>query len=226
MAATFTGGFKRAHGAFRVVPLATSGHGSHYGFVENGVVLSKLQPGLATLFVLDDGRVDLDDVDRARTTPCSRGFAMRARTASRSSSAIRDSSSAVPGSRVRDWGPGNWSGSADSKLRTLRAGLCLQESQREALPRLRLLLQRHALGDGAGLPGLAAAVTPCILDMNALEHTYLALYRTRGHRLVTQHLIDGMERPRPEVAGRPAAAALRRLRRQPGLLLPSARSPR
>ena len=59
VAATFTGGFKRTHGAFRMSDLALIDHGSHYGFIENGVVLSKLQPGLATVVVFDDGRVDL-----------------------------------------------------------------------------------------------------------------------------------------------------------------------
>ncbi|HEY6923536.1 MAG TPA: hypothetical protein VI653_08715, partial [Steroidobacteraceae bacterium] len=48
-AATFAGGFKREHGAFRYGALALQNHGSHYGFIEQGVVFSKLQPGLATL---------------------------------------------------------------------------------------------------------------------------------------------------------------------------------
>jgi hypothetical protein len=30
------------------------------------------------------------------------------------------------------------------------------------------------------------------LDMNALEHTYLALYAHRNGRIVVEHLIDGM----------------------------------
>ena len=30
------------------------------------------------------------------------------------------------------------------------------------------------------------------LDMNALEHTYLALYARRDGRIVVQHLIEGM----------------------------------
>jgi hypothetical protein len=30
------------------------------------------------------------------------------------------------------------------------------------------------------------------LDMNALEHTYLALYVREGARLGVQHLVDGM----------------------------------
>jgi hypothetical protein len=31
-----------------------------------------------------------------------------------------------------------------------------------------------------------------LLDMNALEHTYLAVYRRRGENLLVQHLIQGM----------------------------------
>ncbi len=42
--ATFTGGFKRLHGAFRHGPLARRNHGSHYGFVEQGVVFSSCSP--------------------------------------------------------------------------------------------------------------------------------------------------------------------------------------
>src|ERR1019366_4271029 len=57
--ATFAGGFKREHGAFRYGSLATENAGSHYGFIEQGVIFSKLQPGLATLFVTDDGSVQM-----------------------------------------------------------------------------------------------------------------------------------------------------------------------
>ena len=45
-AATFAGGFKREHGAFRYGALALQNHGSHYGFIEQGVIFSKLQPRL------------------------------------------------------------------------------------------------------------------------------------------------------------------------------------
>ena len=57
--ATFTGGFKRIHGAFKFGEFASKNYGSHYGFLENGVVFSKLQPGLATVFVLDDGSIQM-----------------------------------------------------------------------------------------------------------------------------------------------------------------------
>ena len=46
--AAFVGGFKRTHGAFSSGDLSLRNYASHYGFIESGVVYSKLQPGLAT----------------------------------------------------------------------------------------------------------------------------------------------------------------------------------
>jgi hypothetical protein len=43
--ATFTGGFKREHGAFKYGDFASRNRGSHYGFLEEGVVFSRPQPG-------------------------------------------------------------------------------------------------------------------------------------------------------------------------------------
>ena len=57
--ATFTAGFKRRHGAFHFSELARRNHGSHYGFVEQGVVRSRLQPGLATAVVWSDGSASI-----------------------------------------------------------------------------------------------------------------------------------------------------------------------
>ncbi len=190
VAATFTGGFKRTHGAFRMSRLAMIDHGSHYGFVENGVVLSKLQPGLATVVVFDDGRVDLETWTEQLDAELP-----RIRYARQNGVAILEhdagSRRSVPGSHVRDWGSGNWSGSADKKLRTLRAGLCLQESQGK-----QFLV--YGYFSSATPSAMARVFEACdcryamLLDMNALEHTYMAVYRTQGSRLLTSHLIDGM----------------------------------
>jgi hypothetical protein len=190
VAATFTGGFKRAHGAFRMSDLAMIDHGSHYGFVENGVVLSKLQPGLATAIVFDDGSVDLETWSEEKDADLP-----RIRYARQNGVAILEreagSPRAVPGSRVRNWGPGNWSGSADRKLRTLRAGLCLQESQGK-----KFLV--YGYFSSATPSSMARVFQACgcryamLLDMNALEHTYMAVYHRQGSKLLTQHLIDGM----------------------------------
>ncbi len=191
VAATFTGGFKRAHGAFKVSNLATSDHGTHYGFVENGVVMSKLQPGLATVLVFQDGTVDLRTWSRADEAELP-----RIRHARQNGVPIlepsADGNGTVPGERVRQWGAGNWSGSADKSLRTVRGGLCLQE--KEGKPFL-----LYGYFSSATPSAMARVFQACecryamLLDMNALEHTYMAAYHREGDTLVTQHLIDGMD---------------------------------
>ena len=189
--AAFTGGFKRAHGAFTRGKLALQNHGSHYGFMENGVILSKLQPGLATIYVLEDGRMDMKtwtDEDnrllprikyaRQNGVPIIMGFDPATQMS-------------VPGPLVSRWGEGNWSGSEDKKLRTLRAGAALQE-----IGEKRFLL--YAVFTSA-TPSAMARVFQAygcryamLLDMNALEHTYLAVYKRQGSNLYVQHLIQGM----------------------------------
>ena len=59
------------------------------------------------------------------------------------------------------------------------------------------------------------------LDMNALEHTYFALYTRSAGQLVVQHLIDGMGEVDRKGGGR-ARAALPELSGRSGLLLPDA----
>ena len=183
VAATFTGGFKRTHGAL-------SSNGAHYGFIENGVVLSKLQAGLATVIGLEDGSITLKtwtDEDNANLP--------RIRYARQNGVPIleRDASTGLgkPGSQVRDWGGGNWSGSAAKKLRTLRAGLCMQENQ----GRQYLIYGYFSTATPSAMARVfqAAGCSYAMqLDMNALEHTYMAIYRPQGATLLTEHLIDGM----------------------------------
>ena len=189
--ATFTGGFKREHGAFRYGDLALRNHGSHYGFVENGVVLSKLQPGLATVIVLDDGTVDLrtwSDNDN-RLLP-------RIRHARQNGVPLVEfdeaSRAVVPGRLVANWGAGNWSGSETGKLRTIRGGLALQVSNGR-----RFLI--YAVFSSATPSAMArifqaySCAYAMQLDMNALEHTYLSLLHRSGSALSVEHLIKGMD---------------------------------
>jgi hypothetical protein len=187
--ATFTGGFKREHGAFRYGPLSTSNRSSHYGFVEEGVVFSTLQPGLSTLFVTRDGRVDIKTWQAADAAllPTLRfarqnGVPLVERT---------PQGSPAIGALVDQWGPGNWSGSADEHLRTLRAGACILDNGKD----------RHLVYGyfSTATPGTMARMFLALgcreamhLDMNALEHTYLALYGRAGKRLDVQHLVGGM----------------------------------
>jgi hypothetical protein len=189
--ATVTGGFKREHGAFRYGRLSLENHGSHYGFIEQGVVFSKLQPGLATVRAMDDGRVELETWSAA-------GEARLPQIRSARQNGVpliefdRAQGRGVPGALVDNWGAGNWSGSAKGDLRTLRAGLCLQASEAG-----RFLVYGY-FSDAT--PSAMARVFQAYrcqyalhLDMNALEHTYLALYVSRGRQRLVQHLIQGMD---------------------------------
>jgi hypothetical protein len=188
--ATFTGGFKRTHGAFKSGELATKNRGSHYGFAQDGVVFSKLQPGLATIFVLDDGSVQMKTWDAQDD-----GVLPKIKHARQNGVPLVEfderSQATVPGRLVNKWGPGNWSGSEEMKLRTIRAGAALQSNGRK-----RFLI--YAVFSDA-TPSAMARVFQAYrcrygmhLDMNALEHTYLALYRRTGSQLFVDYLLSGM----------------------------------
>ncbi|HEY6341932.1 MAG TPA: hypothetical protein VIY49_10605 [Bryobacteraceae bacterium] len=182
--ATFTGGFKRTQGAFKFGDLALRNHGSHYGFLENGVVFSKLQPGLATVFVLNDGSIGMK-------TWTDRDDALLPKIEHARQNGVSIIESGVPGPLVNRWGAGNWSGSAEGTLRTLRSGAAVQTNGRK-----RFLI--YAVFSDA-TPSAMARVFQAyrcdyamLLDMNALEHAYLAIYRRSGSRMFVDHLVKGM----------------------------------
>jgi hypothetical protein len=189
--ATFAAGFKREHGAFRYGALAARNHGSHYGFVEEGVVFSTLQPGLATVYVLDDGAVNLSTWGNSDVAHIADIRYARQNGVPLIEAGSASAGGSIPGSLVRQWGAGNWSGSADERLRTLRAGLCLQQTATR-----RFLVYGYF---STATPSAMVRVFQAYgcryalhLDMNALEHTYLALYTHTAGQVVVQHLIQGM----------------------------------
>jgi hypothetical protein len=191
IAATFTGGFKRYHGAFFKSDRALENHGTHYGFVENGVLLSKLQPGLATVIVDKNGGIDLktwsDDDPKA---------VLNIRHARQNGVPIIDYDPATGtsevGALVKDFLAGNWSASAEKNFRTVRAGLAIQEYEGR-----RYLI--YAYFSSATTSAMARvfqayhAKYAMILDMNALEHTYLAIYRNSDSHFLVEQLVRGME---------------------------------
>jgi hypothetical protein len=197
--ATFTGGFKREHGAFKYGDLAQTNHGSHYGFVEKGIVFSKLQPGLATVLVLDNGRIQMKTWEESDNS-----LLPKIRDARQNGVALVEfdyaARSTIPGALVNRWGPGNWSGSEDMKLRTIRAGVALQQRGGKSY------LVYTVFSDAT--PSAMARVFQAyqcryamLLDMNALEHTYLAVYRRSGSQLYIDHLIRGMSQVEKSASG-------------------------
>lgn len=190
VAATFTAGYKRSHGAFKYGDLATRNNGSHYGFVESGTVFSKLHPGLATIWVGTDRVVQMG----TWTSEANAGLERIVHARQNGVPLIdRDPTTGegVPGALLSRYGPGNWSGSQDGRYRTLRAGACLVVTTER-----RYLIYGYF---SSATPSAMARIFQAygcayamLLDMNALEHTYLATYRYRDGQLAVSHLIDGM----------------------------------
>lgn len=188
--AIFTGGFKRQHGAFKFGDMATFNYGHHYGFIENGVILSKLQPGLSTLFGLTDGSVHM----KTWTTDDD-ALLGRIRFARQNGVPLIETDPAtghgVPGERVTKWGPGNWSGSAKTELRTLRAGACMVRRDGTQF----LLYGYFSTATPSAMTRIFQAYGcdyAMLLDMNALEHTYLAVYVRDNGTLNVGHMVPGM----------------------------------
>lgn len=188
--ATFAAGFKREHGAFHRGPLSEVNNGSHYGFVEEGTILSKLQPQLSTLYALADGTIGMKtwtDADNA--------LLPNIRFARQNGVPLLETDPAtglgVPGPYVVQWIPGNWSGSAEAQLRTLRAGICLKVT-----PTTRYLIYGwfstvtpSGMARSFQAYGCAYAMQ---LDMNAIEHTYLAVYVRQGGQVQVEHVVASM----------------------------------
>ena len=191
LTAAFTGGFKRTHGAFKSGPYASHNNGSHYGFIQDGVIASSLNPGLATLIVWKDGTVEIRtwteaDAPRLRDIRHARqnGVSIVQRDEAGQSRA---------GPFVDQWGAGNWSGSAEGQLRSLRASACIIDT-----PDRRFLVYAwfsSATPAGMARVLLSAGCTEAmLLDMNALEHTYLAVYTPGpGDTPLPHHIDDGMK---------------------------------
>jgi hypothetical protein len=188
--ATFTAGFKRQHGAFKFGDMATFNMGHHYGFIENGAILSKLQPGLSTLLRLTDGSIHMKTWQEADNAllPLIR-FARQNGVPLLETDP--ETGQGVPGDRVVLWGPGNWSGSAKAELRTLRAGGCIVSDDDT-----QYLLYGYFSSATPSAMARTFQAYQCryamLLDMNALEHTYLALYVARGGQMHVAHLMPGM----------------------------------
>jgi len=190
LVATFTAGFKRQHGAFKYGDYPTLNYGTHYGFIEQGVVLSKLQPNLSTLLVMQDGSIDMRTWQEADNA-----LLPQIRFARQNGVPLieRDPETGLylPGPRVTQWGPGNWSGSANADLRTLRAGACIKETDSK-----RFLIYGYFSTATPSAMARSFQAYGCqyamLLDMNALEHTYLALYVRQNDDVHVEHLIPGM----------------------------------
>lgn len=193
VAATFTGGFKRQHGAWRFGDYSQFNWGHHYGFMSNGVLLSRLWPNLATLYMTTDGEVGMrtwgeGEEDRLQDLVFAR------------QNGVPLIENGVPGDRVTSWGGGNWSGSAEADLRTLRGGACT----RNVDGRQFLIYAYFSTATPSGMARTFQAYQcdyAMLLDMNSQELTYMALYLQGDDGLETRHLVTGMADTDPRDSG-------------------------
>jgi hypothetical protein len=97
----------------------------------------------------------------------------------------------APGALVNQWGAGNWSGSVDERLRTLRGGACVQETGTQRF----LIFGYFSTATPSAMTRVFQAYGcryAMQLDINALEHTYFALYTHERGNMLVQHLVEGM----------------------------------
>ncbi|PIE07031.1 MAG: hypothetical protein CSA74_09645 [Rhodobacterales bacterium] len=198
--AAWAGGFKRDHGAFRFGDYAGFNRGHHYGFLSNGVTFSRLRENLATIYVTTDG-----DVGMKTWTEGDEAMVPKLAYARQNGVPIveRDAEGVVRvGDRVNSWGGGNWSGSADAQLRTLRSGMCLRENEGK-----RFLIYGYFSSVTPSAMARVFQAYGCdyamLLDMNSPELTYMAYFQqnARGDGVIGAHLSRLMKDSDPYLAG-------------------------
>ncbi len=199
--AAWAGGFKRDHGAFRFGDYAGFNRGHHYGFLSNGVTFSRLRTNLATFYVTTDGDVGMktwEDADNAMIPDLA--FARQNGVPV----VVRNPETGVVqvGDRVSSWGGGNWSGSADAQLRTLRSGMCLRETEGR-----KFLMYAYFSSVTPSAMARVFQAYDCdyamLLDMNSPELTYMAYFQqnSRGDGVTGSHLSRLMKDSDPYLAG-------------------------
>ncbi len=177
--AAFAGGFKRDHGAFKYSDYAN----------------------LATLYVTVDGEVGMKTWEEADNAMIPRLAYARQNGVSL---VERDpeTGATVPGPLVTSWGGGNWSGSAEANLRTLRSGACLREVEGRQI----LMYGYFSSVTPSGMARIFQAYDcdyGMLLDMNSPELTYMAAYRQNesGDGLEADHLSRYMAESDPWLDG-------------------------
>ncbi|MDD9950561.1 MAG: hypothetical protein OXT67_03255 [Zetaproteobacteria bacterium] len=166
--AVFIGGFKTRHSTIQQGPHK----GKTYGFVEGGVSLSPLQPGLATLHTNVDHQVNIS----AWPASLEQHQQMRKTTESARQNGVLILENGHPTTLVKSWRGGNWSADVHGMRQSLRSGVCTATngSKRDFLIFFAFTLST---------PSTMARVMQSYgcrnamhLDMNALMYLHNAIY--------------------------------------------------
>lgn len=198
LAGVMCGGFQRQHGVFRFGPMTQSNFANYWGFMENGVLLSRLNPGLSTLYVTNDGRVDIKTWTEADNQLANLAQLRHARQNGLPLvDGIGPNGIPVPGPVLTGALParleGAWSGSASNSFDTPRAGACISEQNGKRF----LIYGYFSLGRPSAMARVFQAQgcrNGIHLDMNSASQGYLGLLVGSGATLRT-------ENPEPSMSG-------------------------
>ncbi|MEO5343092.1 MAG: hypothetical protein H7842_07115 [Gammaproteobacteria bacterium SHHR-1] len=184
---TFSAGFQLRHSAFRYGKMSTFNKAHHYGFMEKGVLLSSPTENLVTLIMYQDGTVDMKVWEKGDEEKLPRIRHLRQNGVP----LIHpdETGQGIPGVWVKHWGAGNWSGSADKKLRTPRGAACLLEQGDK-----RYLVYSYFSGATPSAMARTFQAYDCKvaihLDLNSPGQAYASLFRpTEGGKAIDMELL-------------------------------------
>lgn len=187
--ATFSGGFQLHHSHFERGTFHKVNKSTHYGFIEDGVIMAKPNPGLATIAVKIDGSFSL----RVWTEKDNADIPQIRYLRQNGLPLIEpdESGAGIPGAFVSNRNEGNWSGSAQGDNYTPRGAACLIEKGGE---------QYFVYGYfSAATPSAIARVFQAYgckvaihLDMNSPGQAYLALVAATAQSVQPLHLMKDM----------------------------------
>jgi hypothetical protein len=187
---SISGGFQLRHSAFKAGELAKTNKGHHYGFMENGVLMMSPSPNLITLISYQDGRTDLRvwrEEDNAELDQIK-----HLRQNGVPFIEPGEDGRGIPGKLVKFWVPGNWSGSADVKLRTPRGAACLIEDNDKRF----MVYGYFSSATPSGIARTFQAYgckTAIQLDMNSPGQAYASLSRPLDSgKFQIEHLMTDM----------------------------------
>lgn len=192
--ATISGGFQLRHSHFMNGYYATVNKAGHYGFIDDGVIMSSPKPGLSTIIVYTDGSFNLKTWTEEDNNELSRIRYLRQNGLPMVD--LDSHGTTVPNSYVGNRRDGNWSGSAAGDNYTPRGAACLIERGGE---------QYFVYGYfSAATPNAIARVFQAYgcksaihLDMNSPGQAYMTLVSSDGRKIESQHLVNSMSSADP-----------------------------
>jgi hypothetical protein len=184
----FIGGYKKTHGTFKY----GEHQGKTYGFMENGVVLSKMEAGLATIYSTKDGEVHIGKWPKDKNEEA----ILMKNVVSARQNGVMIIDNYEPGKHINSWGGGNWSGDVNGNLRTLRSTVCMQRTNGKKY----LVFGAFT----AASPNTMARVLQSYsceyamqLDMNAYMYLHNAIFKfDKNNQIDIEYLHTEMEYPK------------------------------